>query len=149
MLADIGLIALVLAFLCSLYATFVSLYGASSGKQAWTESARNASLLVFPLLTIPVLVLVYSLYAFDFSLAYVYDVSSRAMSTFLRVTALWGGQQGSVLFWAWIMSGFVLIVLLRKWEKDRELMPFVIAVAMLTTAFFVGVVVFITNPFAR
>jgi cytochrome c-type biogenesis protein CcmF len=149
MLADIGLIALAIAFIFSFYATFVSLYGALYGRAAWVESARNASLLVFPLLTIPVIVVVYSLYTFDFSLAYVYDVSSRAMSPFLRVTALWGGQEGSVLFWAWLMAAFVSLVLLRKWERDRELMPWVIFVAMLTTAFFVGVVLFITNPFTR
>ena len=149
MLADIGLIVLAIAFLLSFYATFGALYGALKGQQAWIESARNASLLVFPLLTIPVLVVVYSLYVFDFSLAYVYDVSSRAMSPFLRVTALWGGQNGSVLFWAWLMAAFVGIVLLRKWDRDRELMPYVIFVAMLTTTFFVGVVLFITNPFTR
>ena len=149
MLTDIGLIALAIAFLLSLYATFASLYGGWRGQQAWVESARNATFLVFPLLTISVLVMVYALYTLDFSLAYVYDVSSRAMSPFLRVTALWGGQQGSVLFWAWLMAGFVALVLLRKWNRDRELMPWVTFVAMLTTAFFVGLVVFITNPFSR
>src|SRR5574338_1108742 len=149
MLADLGLIALTIAFLLSLYATFVSVYGGYSKRPRLVDSARNASLLVFPFLTIPVLVVVYSLYKLDFSLAYVYDVSSRAMSPFLRLTALWGGQQGSVLFWAWLMSAFVGIGLLRKWERDRELMPYVIFVAMLTTAFFVGVVLFITNPFTR
>lgn len=149
MLADIGLIALFIAFLLSIYATFASLYGGWSKQQVWTESARNATLLVFPLLTISVAVVVYALYRLDFSLAYVYDVSSRAMSPFLRVTALWGGQQGSVLFWAWLMAGFVGLILLRKWERDRELMPWVTFVAMLTTAFFVGLVVFITNPFTR
>lgn len=149
MLADLGLIALTIAFLFGVYATVASAYGGWRSPTAWAESARNASLLVFPLLTIPVLIVVYSLYTFDFSLAYVYDVSSRAMSPFLRVTALWGGQQGSVLFWAWLMAGFVGLVLLRKWERDRELMPWVTFVAMLTTAFFVGVVLFITNPFMR
>lgn len=149
MLADIGLIALAIAFLLSLYATFASLYGGWRGGIAWVESARNATLLVFPLLTISVVVIVYALYTLDFSLAYVYDVSSRAMSPFLRVTALWGGQQGSVLFWAWLMAAFVALILLRKWDQDRELMPWVTFVAMLTTAFFVGVVVFITNPFTR
>jgi len=149
MLADIGLIGLVIAFIFSLYATCASVYGGWRGRSHWVESARNASLLVFPLLTIPVLAIVYSLYTFDFSLAYVYDVSSHAMSPFLRVTALWGGQQGSVLFWAWLMAAFVGIVLLRKWDRDRELMPYVIFVAMLTTTFFIGLVLFITNPFAR
>ncbi len=148
-LADIGLIGLVIAFIFSLYATCASVYGGWRGRSHWVESARNASLLVFPLLTIPVLAIVYSLYTFDFSLAYVYDVSSHAMSPFLRVTALWGGQQGSVLFWAWLMAAFVGIVLLRKWDRDRELMPYVIFVAMLTTTFFIGLVLFITNPFAR
>ena len=149
MLTDIGLITLVIAFLLSLYATLASLYGGWRGQEAWVESARNAALLVFPLLTIPVMVIVYALYTLDFSLAYVYDVSSRAMSPFLRVTALWGGQQGSVLFWAWLMAAFVGLVLLKKWERDRELMPWVTFVAMLTTAFFVAIVVFITNPFVR
>src|SRR5512138_2299568 len=147
--AEIGLIALTIAFLLSVYATFAALYGGQVGRSTWVDSARNASLSVFPLLTLSVLVIVYSLYVHDFSLAYVYDVSSRAMSSFLRVTALWGGQQGSVLFWAWLMAGFVGVVLLRKWDRDRELMPYVIFVAMLTTAFFVGVVLFITNPFMR
>jgi cytochrome c-type biogenesis protein CcmF len=116
MLADIGLIALAIAFLFCVYATFISLYGALSGR-------------------VVCVVVVYALYTFDFSLAYVNDVSSRAMSPFLRVTALWGGQNGSVLFWAWLMASFVGLVLLRKWERDRELMPYVIFVAMLTTTF--------------
>src|SRR6266498_4659624 len=149
MLADIGLIGLVIAFIFSLYATCASVYGGWRGRSHWVESARNASLLVFPLLTVSILALTYSLYTFDFSLAYVYDVSSHAMSPFLRVTALWGGQQGSILFWAWLMAAFVGVVLLRKWERDRELMPYVIFVSMLTTTFFVGVVLFITNPFTR
>lgn len=147
--AEIGLIALTIAFIFSLYSTFAALYGGWYQRAPWVDSARNASLLVFPLLTVSVLVVIYALYTFDFSLAYVYDVSSRAMSSFLRVTALWGGQQGSVLFWAWLMAGFVGIVLLRKWERDRELMPYVIFVSMFTTTFFVGLVLFITNPFMR
>ncbi|NJC96149.1 MAG: heme lyase CcmF/NrfE family subunit, partial [Anaerolineae bacterium] len=149
MITDLGLITLIIAFLLALYATFASAYGGWYRYQKLVESARNASLLTFPFLTVAVLVIVYSLSTLDFSLAYVYDVSSQAMSPFLRVTALWGGQEGSVLFWAWLMSGFVAAVLLRKWDRDRELMPYFTATAMLTTAFFVGVVLFITNPFER
>ncbi len=149
MIAHIGLVSLTIAFIFSLYAIFASAYGGWRSRRAWVESARNASLIVFPLLTISVIAVVYSLYTLDFSLAYAYDVSSRAMSPFLRVTALWGGQEGSVLFWAWLMAAFVGAVLLRKWERDRELMPYVIFVSMLTTTFFIGVVLFITNPFAH
>src|SRR3990170_2010959 len=149
MIADIGLIALTIAFIFTVYATFVSAYGGWRGRWDLVESARNASLLAFPFLTVSVIVIVYSLYVLDFSLAYVYDVSSQAMSPFLRMAALWGGQQGSILFWAWMMAGFVAAVLLRKWARDHDLMPYVIAVSMLTTVFFIGLVVFIANPFAR
>ncbi len=149
MLADIGLFAVAIAFMLAVYATLASAYGGGTNRSAWVESARNAALLVFPLLTIAVLIIVYALLSLDFSLAYVVDVSSRSTSPFLRVTALWGGQSGSILFWAWLMAGFVAAVLVRKWQRDRELMPYVITVSMLTTAFFIGLVVFITNPFAR
>ncbi len=149
MLADIGLFAIAIAFLLAVYATVASAYGGHTNRSAWVESARNAALLVFPLLTLAVFIVVYSLLTLDFSLAYVVDVSSQSMSPFLRATALWGGQSGSILFWAWLMAGFVAAVLVRKWQRNRELMPYVITVSMLTTAFFVGLTVFITNPFAR
>lgn len=149
MLADIGLVALFLAFVLAIFSAIVAGYGGWKGRYEFVASGRNAALLTFPFLTISVVILVYSLLSLDFSLAYVADVSSQTMSPFLRVTALWGGQSGSVLFWGWLMSGFVVAVLLRKWDRDRELMPYVIMVAMGTTAFFIGLSVFVTNPFAR
>ncbi len=149
MVSDVGLIALLIAFGFSVYATYASAYGGVRNRPAWVKSARNASIAVFILLSIAVLAVMYSLYVMDFAQAYVYSVASQAMSPFLRLTALWGGQQGSVLFWAWIMSAFVITVLLRKWQEDHELQPYVIAVTMFTTAFFVGVAVIITNPFQK
>lgn len=149
MLADIGLIALIMAFFLALYSTLASGYGGWKDRYPFIQSGRNAALITFPLLTISVVILVYSLVSLDFSLAYVADVSSRAMAPFFRLTALWGGQAGSILFWAWLMAGFVVVVARRKWDADRELLPFVLLVAMGTTAFFIGLSVFIDNPFAR
>lgn len=149
MLAYIGLMALSIAFFLAVYATIVSAWGGWQEEWPWVESARNASILAVPFLTIAVFIVVYALVSLDFSLVYVTDVSSRAMSPFLRVTALWGGQAGSVLFWAWLMNIFVAAVLWQKWDRDKDLMPYFITVAMLTTAFFIGIAVFITNPFER
>ncbi len=149
MLADIGFMTLNAAFVLAIYATVVSAWGGAQNRPEWVKSARNAAIVAFPMLTIPVAILVYSLYVMDFSLAYVVDVSSQAMSPFLRLTALWGGQEGSILFWAWLMSGFVMMALIRKWDRDRDLMPYFIMAAMLTTAFFIGISVAIANPFAR
>lgn len=149
MLADLGLITLTLAFLLAIYASVAAAYGGRRDRFPFVQSARNAVVMTYVMLTGSVLLLVYALVTMDFSLAYVADVTSQAMSTFLRVTALWGGQAGSVLFWGWLMAGFVVLVTLRKWDRDRELMPYVIAVAMGTTAFFIGLSLLITNPFAR
>lgn len=149
MINDIGFYALSIAFVLAVYSTAASALGGRNGRATWVESARAAALLVFPLLTISVISVVVSLLSLNFSIAYVSEVSSQAMSPFLRVTALWGGQSGSVLFWAWLMAGIVATVLLFRWREDRELMPYVTSVCMLTTAFFIGVVVFITNPFFR
>src|SRR5512134_742547 len=118
MLGEIGLFAVVIAFGLSVYATIASAYGGHTHRSAWVESARNAALLVFPLLTLAVVIVVYSLLTLDFSLAYVVDVSSQSMSPFLRVTALWGGQEGSILFWGWLMSGIVAAALARSWKDD-------------------------------
>ena len=60
MISDIGLVALSIAFLFSVYGTIGSAYGGLRNRPAWVESSRNASLLVFPLLSVSVLVVVYN-----------------------------------------------------------------------------------------
>ena len=50
------------------------------------------------------------------------------MPTYLKVTALWGGQAGSLVFWSWLMSAFASAVSLRNWDRDREFLPWVIVV---------------------
>jgi cytochrome c-type biogenesis protein CcmF len=71
------------------------------------------------------------------------------MPTYLKVTALWGGQAGSLVFWSWLMSAFATAAGLRRWDRDRELLPWVIVVTMVTLAFFISLVVFFENPFQR
>jgi cytochrome c-type biogenesis protein CcmF len=111
------------------------------------ESARRAMLLTFPLLTVASLLLIYLLVNDHYEVQFVYEVTSRSMPTYLKVTAWWGGQAGSLLFWSWLMSAFASLVTLRKWDRDREFLPWVIFVSCITLAFFVGMTVFYENPF--
>jgi cytochrome c-type biogenesis protein CcmF len=71
------------------------------------------------------------------------------MPTYLKVTAWWGGQSGSLLFWGWLLSVFTSAVTLRKWDRDREFLPWVIVVSSVTLAFFLSMNIFFENPFAR
>lgn len=149
MLADFGFGVLVITFLAALYSIGAALYGHFSKRQKWVESARLAMLLTFPLLTLASLTLIYLLVIGDFNVKFVYEVTSRDMPTYLKVTALWGGQSGSLLFWSWLMAAFATAVTLRKWERDREFLPWVIVVSSLTIAFFLLLNIFFENPFQR
>src|SRR5512143_1616853 len=149
MIANFGYGVLVITFLVTLYSTFAAIYGERKKIPAMVESARRAMLLTWPLLTLAAGVLIYLLINNHYEVQFVYEVTSRSMPTYLKVTAWWGGQAGSLLFWSWLMSAFASLVTLRRWDRDREFLPWVIVVACVTIAFFIGMNVFFENPFAQ
>ncbi|NJC95051.1 MAG: heme lyase CcmF/NrfE family subunit [Anaerolineae bacterium] len=149
MIADFGYGVLLVTFLVTVYSVFAAIYGEFKKKPALVESARRAMLLAWPLLTLTAGILIYLLINNHFEVQFVYEVTSRSMPTYLKVTAWWGGQAGSLLFWSWLMSAFASLVTLRKWDRDREFLPWVIVVASVTMAFFIGMNVFFENPFAK
>ena len=149
MIANVGYFSLVLTFLVALYGAGAAAYGAIRSRPEVVESARHALLLTWPLMTVGALSMILLLVTGQYQVEYVASVTSNAMPVYLRVTALWGGQSGSLLFWSWLMSAFASAVGLRKWARDRELLPWVVVVTMITLAFFLGMVVFFENPFVR
>ncbi|HEX9332198.1 MAG TPA: cytochrome c biogenesis protein CcsA, partial [Anaerolineales bacterium] len=149
MVANFGYGVLVITFFVTLYSAFAAIYGERKQIPAMVESARRAMLLTWPLLTLAAGVLIYLLINNHYEVQFVYEVTSRSMPTYLKVTSWWGGQAGSLLFWSWLMSAFASLVTLRKWDRDREFLPWVIVVACVTMAFFIGMTVFFENPFAQ
>jgi cytochrome c-type biogenesis protein CcmF len=149
MVTDLGLIALVIAALAAVYSFVMAILGGNQKRPDYTESARRAAVVVMPLLTLACLAIIASNLAGDYSLEYTYRVSNSTTPTFLRITALWGGQNGSILFWNWLMSLYIFFVFLRPWKSNRDLLPWVIAVAIGTQAFFILLTIFFANPFAR
>jgi cytochrome c-type biogenesis protein CcmF len=149
MVANIGYFSLLLAFIVALYGAGAAVYGALRRKPALVESARHALLLTWPLVTVAALAIITLLLRGEYEVAYVASVTSNSMPNYLRVTALWGGQAGSLVFWSWLMAAFASAVGLRKWDRDRDLLPWVILTTMVTLAFFLSLVVFFENPFAR
>lgn len=149
MLANIGNAALVITFLLCIFGSAAAIYGATRNAPAWVDSSRNAMLLTFPLITISALSLVYLLVTNQFQVEYVASVTSRSMPNYLRITALWGGQEGSLLFWSWLLAGFASAVMLRNWKRDREFLPWVVVVCLITLGFFLLLIIFYENPFLR
>lgn len=149
MIAEIGYGILIISFVVALFGAASAYFGIREKNPAWIESSRLATLFSFPLITLSVFSLLFLLAADHFEVAYVYSVSSSSMPLYLKLTALWGGQSGSLLFWSWAMSAFASGVMLRKWTRDREFLPVVVIVTMVTLAFFLGLSIFVENPFVR
>lgn len=149
MLANVGFFTLVMTFVVALYGAGAAAYGALRRRPDLIESARHAMLLTFPLLTVASGCLIALLVSGAFDIEYVASTTSLAMPTYLKITAWWGGQAGSLLFWTWLMAAFTTAASLRPWDRDREFLPWVIVVALVTLAFFLSLVVFFENPFAR
>ncbi|MGB9898284.1 heme lyase CcmF/NrfE family subunit, partial [Thermanaerothrix sp.] len=149
MIAEVGFGALIVAFIVAIYGIVAAVYGARRHMEPWLESGRRAMLLTWPLITLSVVCLVSLLVSGHYEVQYVYNVTSNFMPLYLKITALWGGQAGSLVFWSWLMAAFASAVTLRKWERDREFLPWVIVVTLVTLAFFLGLVIFVENPFVR
>ncbi len=151
MLSIFGYGILLITFGVTIYGVGAGLYGGLKKRPAWVESARIAMLLTFPLLTLAALLLIYLMLTNRFEVQFVYSVTSTIMPAYLKITALWGGQAGSLLFWSWLLAAFAFAVALRSWERDREFLPWVSVVNLVTLAFFVGLILFVKGqiPFER
>ena len=146
---DIGYFALCLALLASGYGVIASAVGARRGHLGLVRSGENAVLATCALLTIAVVTLWQALLSHDFQVEYVAENSNRSMPLFYLVTALWGGQNGSLLFWGWILSLYSASVVALYRQRYRELMPYVVATLAFTSFFFCIVHLFAADPFQR
>lgn len=146
-MADIGYIALVLAFVAAIYSAVAFLSGARRRDPRLIASARNSLVAVCGLVSISVVVLTYALATHDFQIKYVAAHTSRDLSLPYRIAALWSGNDGSLLFWAWILSICAVVVVMQKWAIAKELVPYASSIIMLTMVFFLSLLISIANPF--
>src|SRR5436853_5810074 len=144
---DIGGAALLFAFVAAIYAVVIALLGARLRRQEMVRGAERATYGVFGLVTIAMVAMLYALLVHDFRLQYVASVSSRAMPTFYIIAALWGGQEGSMLLWLWLLSMYSALVVGQNRYRNRELMPYVISTLMTTALLFLAMLVIVEDPF--
>ena len=149
MIPDLGFATIIIAFLASIFAVGASFYGARVGDQRWVEAARNAVFIIFPLTLFACLILIFLMWTNDFSVEYVVNATSIDSPKYLKITALWGSQAGSLLFWNFLLAIFTAAAMRRKWYAQRDLMPYAIGVAAITQVFFLFISAFIENPFTR
>jgi cytochrome c-type biogenesis protein CcmF len=144
---NLGALAIILAFTFAIYSIVASLVGKLKQRPFLTLSAERAVYAIWFLLTVASGLLVYALIQGDFRLAYVAAHSNKAMPFWYKFAAWWGGQEGSLLFWAWLLSTYSTIVVFTNRKKFRDMMPYVVTVLMVTQAFFLLLIGFIVSPF--
>jgi len=146
----LGTLALWLAFLVGLWGAITGFVGGAQGRADLQQSARHATLALLAALAIAVISLEIAIFRHDFSVAYVAGRTSRNLPTFYLWSALYSGQEGSLLFWAAVLSLFAVLAQVLTSRRHRAFLPYVAGVTSLVATFFIGVMLFApANPFTR
>jgi len=145
----LGHLSLWLAFLVGLWGAITGFVGGAQRRADLQQSARHATFALCVALLVAVVSLEYAIFTHDFSVAYVAGRTSRNLPTFYLWSALYSGQEGSLLFWAAVLSIFGVVVQTLTSRRHRAYLPYVAAVTSLVATFFVTVMLFTANPFQR
>jgi cytochrome c-type biogenesis protein CcmF len=146
--SDLGFYALRLALVVAVAGIAAGLVGGLRRRPEWGEVARRAVLVHFALVTAGIGALFYCFATLDFSLEYVASHAARSMAVPYRMAALWGGQAGSLLLWAWMLAAYSIAAVLVN-RRQTTLLPWVCAVLLGNGAFFLVLIDFVTNPFEK
>jgi cytochrome c-type biogenesis protein CcmF len=142
-----GSLALLLAFACAAYALVGGIFAIKTRHPLLIKSARQAGIATCALIFTATISLEYLFFTDNFSSAYVVSHSNRDLSTFYKIAALWSGQEGSLLFWSFLLAVYVISVLLTYRNKNGELMPYVGVVLAGVQIFFLTLNNFVASPF--
>lgn len=147
---ELGNWLLWLASLTTAYSLIILIIGIRRGRDGANliASGNNAALAAGGLLTLTAGLLFYNLAASNFRVEYVSHYTSRELPLFYKLSAFWGGQQGSLLLWAWLLALFTVAVLLIYQRKNLPTLPYVIAILMAILLFFNTLLLFVAPPFA-
>ncbi len=148
-MADLGYITLLLALVLASYSVMGSLVGASRGAPQLVRSALNATYLAPIALGLSTAGLVGAFVSKDFQVQYVAEHSNRAMDPQYIWVAFYAGNEGSILFIAFALAVLAAVAVFFSPKALQPSLPYVNAVLMLVLVFFVAVMVFLANPFAR
>jgi cytochrome c-type biogenesis protein CcmF len=144
---NIGALSILLAFCFTVYAVIASVVGRLKKNSFLTVSAERAVYSVWLLVSVAAGLLIYSLLTGDFRLAYVAAHTDSSMSKIYKFAAWWGGQEGSLLLWSWLLATYSAVVVFMNRRKFRDMMPWVTSVLMTTEAFFLMLISFVLSPF--
>src|SRR5213082_1788410 len=145
-MAPLGRATLLLAFGLVAYALIAGSYAAWKRRRRLALSAQNALLASFATTLVAAFLLWIALARDDFSLTYVSEHTSRALPFGYKLAAFWGGQEGSLLLWLLILSGYAALAVWLN-RRTRDLIAWVVPVLAGVAVFFAFMLCFVSSPF--
>ena len=146
-MASLGTFILLATFVIAAYAAAASIGGARRRDSRLIESGVGAFYLIAAMLTVASAVIVHAFLVGDYSIKYVDRYSDIAQPLFYKITSYWGGLDGSILFWSFLLAIFGALAVRVNREAHRELIPYVVAVISIVQMFFLFLMVIHNNPF--
>src|SRR5688500_2767266 len=145
---ELGRAALVATLGLALYAVVAGAAAAWTRRRRLAASAQNALVGAFATTLVASAVLLAALVRNDFSFVYVAEHTSRELPTGYTISAFWGGQEGSLLLWLLILTGYAAAAVLLNRRKTRDLIAWVVPVLGGVALFFAFLLVVVATPFA-
>ncbi|HET9386193.1 MAG TPA: cytochrome c biogenesis protein CcsA, partial [Gemmatimonadales bacterium] len=147
-MAALGYYLLLAAFVVCAYAAAISVAGARRRSRPLVESGIGAFYLLAAIMTVTSAVIVYAFITGDYSIKYVRQTSDSTMPLFYKITSYWGGLDGSIMFWVFLLSLFGSAAVYSNRERHRELIPYIVSVMSVVQMFFLYLMIVHNNPFA-
>ncbi len=143
-----GFIGLIVAAVATEISALLYFLGIKNKDERQIDGAETVVVAIFAVMTLLTALLLVQLLQHDFQNIYVSGNTSRDLPKIFLLTGVWAGQEGSLLFWAWLISGANAFLVLRG-TKDDKFQPYVSFIMVLIQMFFQAVLIFASNPFAR
>src|SRR5919197_1717205 len=146
-MASLGSFLLLATFVVCSYAGVISVVGARRRSRRLIESGIGAFYLTAALMTAASAVMINAFLTNDYSIKYVAHYSDSVQPLFYKLTSYWGGLDGSIMFWVFLLSLFGSAAVYVNRERHRELIPYVVAIISVVQMFFLYLMVVHKNPF--
>src|SRR5688500_2566933 len=144
----LGTFVLLTTFVVCAYAIAASVAGARRRSTRLVESGIGAFYLVTALMTVASGILVHAFVTDNFAIRYVQRYSDTAQPLAFKIASYWGGLDGSIMFWVFLLACFGSTAVYVNRERHRELIPYVVAVIAATEMFFIFLLVVLNYPFS-
>ncbi|WP_371374236.1 heme lyase CcmF/NrfE family subunit [Thalassotalea aquiviva] len=149
MLPELGHISLIIAFALAICLSIVPLIGAWQHNLRLMNFAKPLSFGMFLFTTLSIVILAYGFATDDFSVKYIAGHSNSMLPVYFKISAVWGGHEGSMLFWVFALTGWTFAVAKFSKAMEQEFIARVLAVMGIIAVGFIAFTLFTSNPFER